>query len=254
MCLIVLAAAPARADPFSWPQVAGLGTQVDLHYSFSNLFDPLFQGIPEMDLRAATAEAFGVWAQYAPLHFVEVADSGPAPSDTTDYFADSLPEIRIGAHPQDDALALAHAFLPVDTAVSGLAGDIHFNSESILNWGIEDGFPVIDFVEVLTHEIGHALGLTHISGTNAIMNAYHGFWFGHGGTPFLLPADIAAVQAIYGAGAGSVDPVPEPATVVLVCTGLVAALIGRRSARRLSFTRRSSLAHQPSSGSEYLVG
>ena len=222
--VLVLAALPARAEPFGWPQVQGAGTPVAISYSFINLLDPAFQGLSEWQLRAATAEAFGLWAQYAPLHFTEQSDSGPAASDDN-YYADGHPDIRIGAHGEDDGM-LAHAFLPVDSDTSGLAGDIHFNSDSILPWGIEDGFPAIDFLEVMVHEIGHSLGLEHVFDVDAIMNPTHGFRFGSGRSIFLFPADIEAIQAVYGAGVGSVSPVPEPSTFTLLAAGLALAWLG----------------------------
>lgn len=197
-----------------------------LSYSFVNLFSPDFQGIPEHQLRAATAEAFRVWTLYAPLHFVERPDSGPMPGED-EYLPNGFPDIRIGAHGEDGGLVLAHAFLPIATDISGLAGDIHFNSDSILEWGIGDGLPNIDFREVMIHEIGHALGLRHVEGVDAIMNPFHGFRFEATST-FLLPPDIEALQAIYGAGAGSVQPVPEPATWILVGSGALAGLLRRK--------------------------
>jgi hypothetical protein len=128
---------------------------------------------------------------------------------------------------EGDPLLLAHSFLPIAIDVSGLAGDIHFNSDSTVIWGIEDGSPAIDFLEVMAHEIGHALGLQHIYDVDAIMNPFHGFRFSRNQPIFLLPADIAAIQSLYGAGVGSVDPVPEPSTVALACVGLI-VLCGRR--------------------------
>ena len=238
-CLIVFTTAnPAHAEPFGWPQPGGAGTPVVLSYSFVNLFSPDFQGIPEDQLRAATAEAFRVWTLYAPLHFVERIDSGPAPSDA-DYLTDGHPDIRIGAHGNDDGLVLAHAFLPMTTDVSGLAGDIHFNSGSILDWGIGDGLPNIDFREVMLHEIGHALGLPHVEGVDAIMNPFHGFRF-EARTTFLLQSDIEALRAIYGAGVGSVQPVPEPATWILVTAGGLAGLVRRRVRVFTSAARRGA--------------
>jgi hypothetical protein len=59
------------------------------------------------------------------------------------------------------------------------------------------------------------------------MNPVHGFRFGEI-QPFLLPADIAAVQALYGSGVGSVAPIPEPSTMFLVTAGAMAALVRRR--------------------------
>jgi hypothetical protein len=192
---IVAGTTPARAEPFGWPQVQGPGTSVVLTYSFVNLFDPAFQGIPVAQLRAATAQAFSLWAQYAPLTFIERPDDGAPPSDT-DYAPDGHPQIRIGAHGEGDPLLLAHSFLPIAIDVSGLAGDIHFNSDSTVIWGIEDGSPAIDFLEVMAHEIGHALGLQHIYDVDAIMNPFHGFRFSRNQPIFLLPADIAAIQSL----------------------------------------------------------
>ena len=78
------------------------------------------------------------------------------------------------------------------------------------------------------HEIGHARGLRHVLDVDAIMNPSHGFRFERAGPAFLLPPDIAAVQALYGAGAGSVQPIPEPSTLLLVGAGALAGLLRRR--------------------------
>ena len=56
--VLVLAAVPARAEPFGWPQVQGAGTPVAISYSFINLLDPAFQGLSEWQLRAATAARY----------------------------------------------------------------------------------------------------------------------------------------------------------------------------------------------------
>jgi matrixin len=229
---------PARADSFRWPQPGGPGTPVVLTYSFANLFDGFRLAFSPSELRGATEEAFGLWSRYAPLNFYERMDSGPPPSDW-EYARASYPDIRIGSHAIDGDGVLAHAFLPFDTVRSGLAGDIHVNTAAAWTWSIGAGFPSIDFLEVITHEIGHALGLGHEMYADAIMSPFHGFRFHGLGTGFLFPSDIRAIRAIYGAGVGSVHPVPEPSPVFLLVTGGLA--LGWREVRftlrRISFYR-----------------
>jgi Matrixin/PEP-CTERM motif len=213
--------ARARADPVGWPQPDGPGTPVFLTYSFSNLLEPEFGGLSADNLRAATEEAFGLWSRYAPLHFLERPDSGPPPSDA-EYLPDHHPAIRIGALDEGDGPTLARTFLPVSTDSSGLAGDILFNDDSAWVWGLGTGSGPIDFLEVITHEIGHAVGIEHITTAEAIMNPHYGGRFDGLGTGFLFPADIHAIRALYGAGVGSVEPIPEPSTVLMIGTGLLA--------------------------------
>jgi hypothetical protein len=230
----VLCAAPAHADPFRWPQPGGPGTPVVLTYSFSNLLDQQFLAdLNIADIRASTAEAFGLWSRYSPLNFVERPDSGPAPSDWQ-YAPDGHPDIRIGHHLIGDDDVLAHAYLPSDTAVSGLAGDIHFNSMMPRAWSVGGGFPAIGFLEVITHEIGHSLGLNHILFADAIMQPGHAFRFRGAGTGYLLPPDIDALRTLYGSGVGSVQPMPEPSTILLLAAGLGVLAIrrGRRTDTR----------------------
>jgi Matrixin/PEP-CTERM motif len=223
---------PAHADPFRWRQPGGLGTPVVLTYSFSNLLDHGFpRDLTETDIRASTAEAFGLWSHYAPLNFFERPDSGPPPSDH-EYAPGTTPNIRIGYDFIDEETTLAHAFLPVHTDESGLAGDIHFNATSAYAWSVGAGFPTIDFLEVITHEIGHSLGVGHILYADAIMQPYVNNRFRGRGTAYLLEPDILAIRSLYGSGVGSVHPMPEPSTVLLLATGLALVLLRRHTARR----------------------
>jgi hypothetical protein len=221
----------ALADPFRWPQPDGPGTAVGLTYSFSNLLDETFitATLTGQDIRESTVEAFRLWSSYAPLNFVERPDSGPSPSDM-DYAPRSFPDIRIGYHRIDDGAVLAHAFLPWYTEDSGLAGDIHFNSLTALSWGVGVGAPAFDFLEVITHEIGHAIGLSHIYYADAIMQPYYTDRFRGPGTGFLLAPDILAIQSLYGTGVGSVQPMPEPSTLLLLATGLAIVFVRRAAA------------------------
>jgi hypothetical protein len=226
----LLCVIPAHADGFRWPQPGGPGTPVVLTYSFSNLLDGAFGGLlSEADIRTSTTEAFGLWSTYAPLSFIERPDSGPNPSER-DYSAAAHPHIRIGYHPIDDDAVLAHAFLPRDTE-SGLSGDIHFNEVTSNSWSIAGGFPTIDFLEVITHEIGHAVGVEHILYADAIMQPYYRARYGGHGTAYLLEPDISAVRSLYGWGVGSVRPMPEPSTMLLLATGVVTFFVRRWALR-----------------------
>ena len=225
-----LYAAPANADPIGlqWPQPQGKGTNVVITYSYANLFDGTFLLITPRELRAATEEALAVWASYAPLHFVERPDSGASVSDQP-YAADGHPQIRFGQH---DLSEVAHGFYP---GAGGLSGDVHFASG--VPWTIGDGH--WNYLEAVTHELGHALGLVHELDEIAVMNpSYPSRRFDGLGSARLYPADIRQLQGIYGAGIGSVQPLtatPEAGTVLFVVTGVLALAtyqVRRRAAVR----------------------
>jgi len=193
-----------------WSQPGGLGNPVNITYSLSNLLTSDLGGtLSPTAVYDAVEEALGLWARYAPLQFTEVLDSGPGLVDAG-YSGFNRPNIRFGHHAIDGRNnVLAHAYLPDG---SGLAGDVHLDSGD--TWSTQGSFNSIDIIEVLTHELGHSLGLNHEEDNDAIMNAFYGSRYDGPGTGFLLPDDINGIRAIYGMGIGFVTPLPrEPAGV-----------------------------------------
>ena len=219
-----------------WPDTNGFGSLTVITYSYSNLFDGQMKGISSSDLRRGTEEAMRLWATYAPLHFVEVADSGPLPtSSDSDYNAFGRPILRFGHHFIDGgSFVLAHGFYPSTT---GNGGDMHFDDGEL--WATNPNGAGIDFVEVCVHELGHALGIAHEFNVTAIMNpiysgAYNGF-----GTAFLYQDDINAIQTLYGAGRGAVVRLSDVPAVVS------SAISGPTSEAGTSATFNVRLSIQP---------
>ena len=205
-------ATPTAFDPMTkWSQPGGLGSPITITYSYSNLLDGRI-GLDAGTVKATIQEALSRWAAVAPLRFVEVPDSGPAPS-TAEYNQGSGAMIRFGHLSIDGpGKILAYGYYPGPT---GLAGDILFDDTEKWSTNPNAGD---DLLEIAEHEIGHALGLAHeppasAGGTNAIMNPYYGSRFHGLGTSYLFGDDISGIRAIYGAGVGGVIPYnPTPLT------------------------------------------
>lgn len=202
----------------SWPQPGGQGSPLTLTYSTGNLTDGgLGGGLSPAAVRAAVGEALSLWAAVAPIHFVEVPDSGPMPPSLDDYDGAGHALIRLGHVPIDGSGGSIGA-LGVQPGTSGLSGDVFLDSDE--QWSLaETGAPLL---QTLTHEIGHTLGLDHEDAVPAVMRSVLVRLFSSLGSGRLLADDISGIRSIYGLGTGSVSPLvaapPVPAVSALAAS------------------------------------
>ncbi|XP_020596483.1 metalloendoproteinase 4-MMP-like [Phalaenopsis equestris] len=137
-------------------------------------------------LEAAMHRSFARWAKVIPMTFSHSKDYNTADVKIAFYGGD-----HGDGQPFDGVLGvLAHAFSPEN-------GRLHLDAAErwSVDFGEEDSKVAVDLESVLTHEIGHVLGLAHSSVQEAVMY------------PTLSPRtkkvnlrvdDIEGVQALYG--------------------------------------------------------
>jgi hypothetical protein len=164
------------------------------------------------------SRSFDAWSDIAGLTFVQVPDSGDAfnvPGASGD--------IRLGGHSFDGSGGiLAHGYLP-EPGSSSSEGDIHFDSGDL--WTTSFGSPGFDIFQVLTHELGHALGLDHTNVPRSLMNPYYTEAFSGPQAD-----DFAGIQYLYGLPAAG-NEVPEPASALLLMIGLLGLIVARKQQR-----------------------
>ncbi|HRD48906.1 MAG: matrixin family metalloprotease [Candidatus Competibacter sp.] len=192
----------------------------------------------------AINNAFATWAADANITFVQVSDDG-SPLGHTGPTAGKVGDIRIGAFgllSPFDAVA-AQAFEPpggtsalaaylASTDQPSTFGDITLNKFALFGvaqgnegdaFDFSNGF-FNDIQGLLTHEIGHALGLGHpeadgLTGDEGTAIMYVGTGCCDNIHRTLGVDDIAGIQYLYGAPVSTAIPVP--ATLPLFLLGLV---------------------------------
>jgi len=222
VCLLVLSFASnayvlGPTSPGKWGNPV-MGTGATISYSFQNAGScdsGACQGLSSfmpVGFQTEVEKAFDAWSAVANLTFLEVADDGADWNAAT-----NSGDIRITGHAFDGSGGvLAHGFFPPNNGNTA-AGDIHFDVDE--NWKLNFGGLGFSIFQVMTHELGHALGLGHSLVPGSLMNPFYTEAF-----EGVQADDIAGMQSIYGP---SVAAVPIPAAIWMFASGLL-GLVGMR--------------------------
>ncbi len=142
---------------------------------------------------AEITAAFAQWSTVADITFIQVADGGGA------FNIDPIADIRIAGEALDGTnRVLAHGFYPPNNGLTA-AGDIHLDTAE--TWKLGFGGAGFDLQQIMAHEIGHAIGLSHTTVPSSLMNPFYSEAFAG-----VQADDIAGAVFIYGAAIA----VPEP--------------------------------------------
>jgi hypothetical protein len=148
--------------------------------------------ISPSEIDAAAHSAFQKWARHGNFSFKKSSEQ---------------PHIKISFRKADDACPwgfyssngtiLGHAFPPPPIGEgSAFSGQVHFNDR--VSWSTSGNLPEGKFniYSSMLHEIGHALGVPHLS-TGTVMDPRY---VRNSETPLrdLTTEDVAAIQKIYG--------------------------------------------------------
>lgn len=107
-------------------------------------------------------DAFGAWSSVADLTFIEVGDEGEEFNDGS-----NSGMIRLGGRIMDGTNGrLATGYYPGEGGAA-MGGDLHLDVDEI--WDIDIFGAGFDLLSILTHEIGHTIGLKHSDDRDSLM-------------------------------------------------------------------------------------
>lgn len=120
-------------------------------------------------LRTTTYDAMKMWEKSSALRFIEVTD--PEKAEIKISFESETHNCD-GVQTSFGQGVLAHAYYPGTRHRNDIAGDIHINN--VIDWefdveNVEKYSSSYHLFSVLVHELGHSLGLDHVSDKSAIM-------------------------------------------------------------------------------------
>lgn len=198
-----------------------------IKYTIGNITDgsilmPNGSPLPPSLIKASIEEALHVWTTAVNINFVEVPD-GPLTQLRFRHLFINGPDPPPPADPIPKAQATCIGY--------GFGCEVQYDDSD--RWQEVGNTPNPDILGATIHEVGHIIGLNHtdVTGTD-ISNRPNMYWIFHRfsglGTGQLFADDIAGIQAIYGAGVGSVTPIPEPATGFLIAAAVMCSLPIRR--------------------------
>ena len=168
-----------RGQPRWWRKIP-----MKLSYAFSEVY--MIKSLSLATIREVFRRSFDRWSSVIPVTFVEINEYE---------YADVKIGFYTGDHGDGEAFdgvlgVLAHAFSPE-------IGKFHLDAAETwaVDFGTEESREAIDLESVVTHEIGHVLGLAHSSVRDSIM--YPSLKPRHKKVDLKLD-DIRGVQALYG--------------------------------------------------------
>jgi hypothetical protein len=210
-----------------WPTDNGCvgtcaGQPRTIRYTIGNITDgsilmPDGNPLPNALIRASIEKALWFWTTAVNFRFVEVPD-GPLTQLRFRHIYINGPDPPPPADPQPKAQA---------TCIGYSSGcEVQYDEGD--RWQESGTVPNPDILGATIHEVGHIIGLNHtdVTGQNMywVFHRYSGL-----NSPELAPAniltqfydDIAGIRSLYGAGTGSVTPIPEPTTGFLFAAAVM---------------------------------